>query len=387
MRLPDRPIKLFYQLLFQLFIFLLPTQLAYHFWPDWALIYGIRVDYLAPAIYLTDILLVIIFIFFLINHKFKSFPWWLIIFATINILTSLRWQVALIKWLKIGELILFAYLVAKEKRININSWIIKPLGISVIFFTCLAIVQIYLGHTVGGLFYFLGERSFNTGTPGISLFTIFNNTYLKAYSTFSHPNSMAGFLGVSLLLFILYKTNWLVKISSCVGIALTFSLGAIIGLVFRKIPSYFIFLLILMSLLMPAISLQLLNINYPENITNRFVLFVTSGEMFSSHFLFGVGLNNFIVGLSQITVNAKRIWLLQPVHNIFSLWITETGIIGLIILIYGLIKMSIRIDKKYLPIFVFIAVTGMVDHYWFTLQQNLLLLALVVGLSFRTSTR
>ncbi|MDP2860696.1 MAG: hypothetical protein Q8N98_03190, partial [bacterium] len=42
---------------FYLFLFFLPTQLGRHFWPEWAIINGIRVDYLSPTIFLTDILL------------------------------------------------------------------------------------------------------------------------------------------------------------------------------------------------------------------------------------------------------------------------------------------------------------------------------------------
>ena len=46
---------------FLLFILLLPTQTSLHFWPDFAYVFGIRVDYLAPAIYLTDIVLFVLF--------------------------------------------------------------------------------------------------------------------------------------------------------------------------------------------------------------------------------------------------------------------------------------------------------------------------------------
>ena len=43
--------------LFYLLLLLIPTQLGYHFWPDFAFVNGIRVDYLAPTIYLTDLLI------------------------------------------------------------------------------------------------------------------------------------------------------------------------------------------------------------------------------------------------------------------------------------------------------------------------------------------
>ena len=46
-------------LLLALIIFLMPTQLGLHFWPLSSLVYGIRVDYLAPTIYFLDILLIL----------------------------------------------------------------------------------------------------------------------------------------------------------------------------------------------------------------------------------------------------------------------------------------------------------------------------------------
>ncbi|KKS80681.1 MAG: hypothetical protein UV56_C0012G0001, partial [Candidatus Woesebacteria bacterium GW2011_GWC1_43_10b] len=42
--------------IFRVLLFLLPLQIGKHFWPDWSLVFGIRVDYLSPVIYLTDIL-------------------------------------------------------------------------------------------------------------------------------------------------------------------------------------------------------------------------------------------------------------------------------------------------------------------------------------------
>jgi len=382
-----RYVNLFYRLLFQIFIFLLPTQLAYHFWPDWALIQGIRVDYLAPTVYLTDILLIGLCVTYYAKNRISRLPWWLLIFGIVNILASLRWQIAVIKWLKVGEMALLINLISNDKFLNIKTWIIKPLTYSAIFFTLLASAQIALGHTVGGLFYWLGERTFNTQTPGISLLFFFDHTYLKAYSTFSHPNSMAGFLGVSLLLFLISKTKWAAKIISGLGIVLTFSLGAFLGLVGSKLPKYFVYVFAGISLLLPIFSPWLITLNFPQNIADRLTLFTASWQMFSKHILFGVGLNNFIVGLTQITVNSGRVWLLQPVHNIISLIVSETGVVGLGLVVYGVMKLYTKMNKKYLPIFMFIFITGMFDHYWLTLQQNLLLLAVVVGLSFRTTSR
>ena len=42
---------------FYLLIIFLPTQLGKHFWPDWTMVLGLRLDYLSPTLYLTDILI------------------------------------------------------------------------------------------------------------------------------------------------------------------------------------------------------------------------------------------------------------------------------------------------------------------------------------------
>ena len=55
-----------------LLIFLFPTQLALHFWPTEAFVFGIRVDFLAPAIYLSDLLVAMLLISWLVFNWSKA---------------------------------------------------------------------------------------------------------------------------------------------------------------------------------------------------------------------------------------------------------------------------------------------------------------------------
>ena len=50
--------KKIHRILFFLLLLLLPVQLGRHFWPEFALVFGIRIDYLSPTIYLTDLLVI-----------------------------------------------------------------------------------------------------------------------------------------------------------------------------------------------------------------------------------------------------------------------------------------------------------------------------------------
>ena len=98
-------------------------------------------------------------------------------------------------------------------------------------------------------------------------------------------------------------------------------------------------------------------------------------------------LNNFIVELPKTSMTPSVIWWLQPVHNIFLLVLAEGGLVGLLLfvtLFYKAFSSSLYLKRNYLTIaLIVIVVTGSVDHYWLTLQQNQLLFSIILGLSFR----
>ena len=195
---------------FQIFVFLIPSQLALHFWPKWAFVYGIRIDYLAPSIYFSDILILIIFFLwlmeFLLNSRSIKFiksslyliP--LLILAILNIGFATNYYLGIYKWLKFVELILLGIFIIQYKKFEIKKWIVQPLSFSVIFFVIIGLIQFVRRETIGGALYFLGERTFSVYTPGIALVELFGRQLMRTYSTFPHPNSLAGFMGISILL-------------------------------------------------------------------------------------------------------------------------------------------------------------------------------------------
>ena len=84
--------------------------------------------------------------------------------------------------------------------------------------------------------------------------------------------------------------------------------------------------------------------------------------------------------------NFGQVYWLQPVHNIVLLLMAETGLVGLtlfLILIIKLFRLLLATKNfKFLMVFGTIILTGLFDHYWLTLQQNLLLLGIITGVSF-----
>ncbi len=121
-----------------------------------------------------------------------------------------------------------------------------------------------------------------------------------------------------------------------------------------------------------------------ESIWRRIELAKAAWEMFKTSPIFGVGLGNFIPQLPKFLI-PKKLYFWQPVHNIFLLILAETGIIGLCLVVYVLWVVLKKLWQKKNPALLCsllaIIFTGFFDHYWLTLQQSQLLLALIIGLS------
>lgn len=407
-------------LFLKLIVFLLPFQFGKHFWPSWAFIKGIRVDYLSPTIYLTDFFIFIFvilsflsiyknerdIIFQLLRRKFFLFIF-IFSFIFLNILFSLELKIALLKWLRFFLFFLFGLSIYFFKG-DLLKIIYKPFLFSVFLISVIGIVQFLYQSSIGGPFYFLGERKFNLFTVGIAKKEIFGVDLLRPYSTFSHPNSLAGFLGASFLflIFVVQDKSFIKKMVlffSFVVIILTFSEGVFISLFIVFIYAFFLHFLkkeqvlfsnlILFSIL---IFLSLFLISFPyqnfkfleeyEEISLRFLLAKKAGSFLLLRPLFGVGFNNFILGVSNIAFLYGGVWFLQPVHNIFLLILSELGILGFLIFslfIFFFFK-KVSSKKNLSLVFLFILLTGFLDHYWLTLYQNNLLFFFFCSLALRS---
>jgi hypothetical protein len=391
-----------------LLLFLLPTQFAYHFWPGWSFVFGIRVDLLSPSIYLTDIL---VFMLVLLNleilKKFRKYFLAILVFALVNTYFSVSIPVSIYKWFKMFEFVFLAYYFSQQHILKISS-IVKTFFYSLITFSLIGILQFISRGTIGGILYYLGERSFNQSTPGIALVSLNGTDYLRSYSTFSHPNSLAGFLGAALL-FILLSGKLKRNVFNFFGISIilvcfvmSFSLSAYLGVFvvfsyylfsknrkcFGGIVNFSFLIFILCSLVLPILSPWILSL-FPgvgQNISQRLDLAFIAGQVIGDRFLTGSGIGTFILNIPIFKGIFTYSWLLQPVHNIFLLVLTEMGAFGLLVFVYLFVKtFNILIKNKRLYLLlplIFISFTGLFDHYTLTLQQNILLFSIFIGISF-----
>ena len=468
--------------LLALLILFLPTQLGKHFWPDFSVITGIRVDYLSPTLYTTDILIGILFLIWLVrvlvNPQYDSvevskyaasskeaglyakltnasqgswlpdgavqernkqaFPWMetiigisIITFLIINVFSADRLGLSLYYLLKLFEFSFLIYYLSKHIRLNFHLPIIALLtSISVFFQSFLAILQYLLQSSLNGWLYFLGERTFTGNTPGIANAAINGELLLRPYGTFSHPNVLAGYLLLGLLLiacFLIPRTKgfirvfgFLVLILGSIALMLTLSRVAIalfLGILLisfiywfikkRPKPTMGIGLLIIaaiadlvlfiggLAFLQTIVSRFSQTSFFEESFLQRTELIDSAIQIIQSNPILGVGLGHFIPTLAPLQEPLSLGLYMQPVHNIYLLAAAETGYVGLgiflfiIALTYRRLLFNISLTPLFRPMYLIltlllsiILLIGLFDHYFLTLQQGQLLFAFILGLSW-----
>ena len=394
---------------FYLTLLLLPTQLGRHFWPEWTLVLGRRIDYLSPTFYLTDLTIILMLMtwFFSLYRSRKGkklkikinlkifFLFVLCVFVMCNCLYSLSPFVSLYMWLKVLEFSLLAHYVIR----NPVSFTVLTniLCFPILYSSVIAIIQSCVQHSLGGPLWFIGERAFSVSTPGIAKinFCWFNGTFcrevLRPYATFPHPNVLAGFLAslVPLLVLTVLQKQTLGKkivmvsslIVSFIALLLTASRAAIIvgtgGLVITVLFSFkrsykkgavIASLLLIISVFMVTPYFQELTPG-SESVSVRKNLNNAAFTLSRDRPLVGTGLGTFIVALPQVD-GSRNLYFLQPVHNIYLLILSETGIFGLFLFLLVIFLNMKRpsFNGSHVP-FVILLILGLFDHYSMTLQQ------------------
>jgi hypothetical protein len=408
-------------------LLLIPTQLGRHFWLPESSIFGARIDYLSIILYATDIAWILWVINKLrikppalrapplmkggFNKIFTFQNFILLLFVVVNVIMAEAKWVAIYRWLRLFQWIITIYLVKIDKG-KIKNYLMKIIPIWIIGESFLGLLQIVNGGSLNGIWWWFGERSFVYGGIGIAQMNFLGENWIRAYGTFSHPNSMAGFL---LLSWWWWRKNggekkylenifrWIVNWSAVMGILVAGS---------RTVWGITIVLLIteqilkskteslkniigrtLMMLGVICLFLGIISVNYRisdfiggwdvNSWQKREMLMGAAIKMIRSSPLFGIGAGNFVKELPKFQ-SGSWFWL-QPVHNIFLLLWSEIGLLGIILLgVFLMTNNKFLISKKdirkYWWFGVIVVVTGLVDHYWVTLPQNSWLLAIFLGL-------
>lgn len=384
--------------LIYLFIFLLPTQFGKHFFFDFSYLSGIRIDYLAPTLYVTDIIVVILL---LLNVKtvIQTFSNKYFLLFTglflINILFSLSKPIAVYRSLKVLEIIVILIIIHKNKLSHKKILLALLLGSALQLL--LSSTQFIHKKSIQGIFYLFGERYIHLGMPDIAKASYNGIEILRPYGTFSHPNSLAGFYTLLYFFTLTYKPfekyfilRQLLLLVSSLLIFITFS-KIIIG-TYLILNLYFLVnkskayncLLCLVSRVVVLFTLGYIFFiaqGDPLSTTKRLNLLISSASIFMKSPIVGIGQGNYVIAQSVFPIPYSYHFL-QPVHNIFVLFLVESGLLITIPAAYILflwLKKRLTLTHYLFPLLVII-LTGLFDHYWLTLQQNALLIPTIFAL-------
>ena len=360
---------------------------------------------------------------------FSNYDWFLIVFfiiSAISIKNASNQALGFYQLIKLVEFSLLYFYVKSNLGAVFNLVTAFFVFLASGFFQAVLAILQYIRQTDMGL-RFLGETVLNPNLFNVATFLVNGEKIMRPYGTTPHPNVLAFFLFLSVFIFIFLYLYYLVgsgkseksnlitsKISLILyatllfGFFLTFSRIIIfvwlVGVISRfivinkKFPAFAkspamknlwvstaVILLFFLIIFWPQV-LARLDISTSEE---AFSLrgFYNKVSLYDKPF-FGVGLGNFVNWFKEINPGLASN-LYQPVHNIYLLIFSETGILGLAAFLLFLIflakdYLSIKFTRPFhyslFIIFLSLLFFGLFDHYPWTLQQGRIILFLTVGL-------
>jgi O-antigen ligase len=414
----NRPI---HELLFYVFLFLLPIQTRTLFKPETPYINWYFNYHLAFFFYLTDILLIACFVSWLMfdrpnpNILLKRLFWLILAFFSLILVTLFhvkRLDLGLYqasKWLEVLILVLYVSQISKTQlQFRIASWIIF---ISALIQSLIGLIQFHVQHSLK--LDLLGEYIAPFGTSGLATIQTSAGKLIRAYGTFPHPNILGAFLVLGLIcgLFLVSHGTKGHKIAISLGLFLI-SLGlfvsfsrlawlsgaiAILGFLTyfwikrEQVAGTAIMMICLVScatilVFAPKTLKARISDTNQASITDRTFFNQLGLDMTKRFPVLGVGVGNYVEALKDLFVLDP--WQYQPAHNIFIFIAAELGILGVSLFIMILFEIfSVFKNIVWEPLTFSLAVLGILfllmsqfDHYFVTIQQGRLMFFIVLGL-------
>ncbi|MEI6222311.1 MAG: O-antigen ligase family protein [bacterium] len=424
--------------LLALFFFVLPLQTRLRFATEQVKLFGIGNNYGFWELYLSDVVLlvlvgVVLYERLRLQKTVPTKKWcrllllfstFFLVTASLSITQGLYPLMGMYRWIKCFEMVLVMLFFSSVGWNYFNKELLLGAIISAATLqSVLAIVQSLLQRSP--LFWLLrivGQPRLHLYEDGISYIMLFGQRWIRAYGTFSHPNVLGAYL-----IFVLPLLWFAVKeyapyrrlfstalIINLLALLLSFSRIAWMGAagffllllwryrsdervqrVARKKNAWLLFLAVI-ALAIPLMVFRFASLfsSNAVSITERWSLNLAALSMIEHHPWLGVGIGNFVGVLRDYDVWGLTSKHLQPVHNIFLLVGAEIGLLGLVVFIallglsfYTVIR-QLRNNRVPFPALshyllyclILIVVLGQVDHYFWDIQQMVLVFAVVLGL-------
>ncbi len=302
-------------------------------------------------------------------------PLWLFFFF--NLLTSPFPNSTLIYLFHFSLYSLTAKILVNQYRHRLSL----PLVFSLTFQFLLGLIQVF--RSKAGTFYWLGERNLSLSTLGVAKTSFFNFFTLRAYGTFSHPNALAGWSILVLIVLFSFSSRRLVRLTS-----LVLTLG-ILGITQSRLAlfAFLVWFLITNPLnfrppkfwltpIFTCLFFWQLSSFRPLAIQQRLGLILTSFKLSLRWPWFGTGLGSSLAAYTKIF--PPQLYL-QPDHNSLTLFLSQTGLFGLFSLYFLFRSFISRYQLKphfFLSFFLPSLSLLLFDHYLLTSSQGLFIINL-----------
>lgn len=411
-----------------LLIFTVPTNLFLSFSSGSEYVHGLRVDYLIPKLYLSDLVVIAILVsclfFFrpaigrvLSRAAMTPKKYLVLVFVLIAVFFARQFftevpLISVVAFFRLIVMVLLTLFISKLSKYLEKSWLLIAVAATVLFQSLVALFQWFTQTSVYG-YALLGEP--NISHPlGLAKTMWWGSEAILPYGTTAHPNVLGGFLAVYLTALLYITSNYKLKawhqtfvlVAFVIGLGtllLTHSVSALlalgIGIIIicakrslSYVKAWQFFGIFAVGTIITGILLALSVVTFQStdiSTVRRFYLFLAGTVIFVQHAVLGIGLSQFTLFLDQALSNEKAIVpFLQPVHNTLVLLMAEVGILGLAAIV-GVKKLlqSLNLARRsdqtlgwfapIIPVLFFIFLPlAMVDHYLFTVQTGLLLVAI-----------
>lgn len=406
----------FSEIIFFMWVFLLPWQTRWI--AKQGILNGAPWEYGTLSVYATELLLML---FLGINvlrskkddaqnndRKIRGVLFLLLFSAWVSFFASGKIRSSLGAFIHLAEGILLCFALMRSK-INVRT-ASTIFVIAMVMQAMFGISQFLTQQTFSSKW--LGIASHEAGIAGASVVEAGSMRYIRAYGTMPHPNILAGYLVIALVLAAwLYQSSnnpkWKYIYSVSFVIMLTalfftfsraawFALG-IVGIValYRRVRNgnrsllklvcaIFFYLIFLSILYWPLIATRVTAQGRLEtqSTSERLASIKQAGILGSHHAFRGVGIGNYTLAVFNEVDSKQNGWSYQPVHNTFLLIFTELGIFGLFIFIALIYVMRASSPMLLIPILLLM----FFDHFLWSLYPGVMLFWLVIGMGYKLKT-
>ncbi|MBI5421038.1 MAG: O-antigen ligase family protein [Parcubacteria group bacterium] len=297
--------------------------------------------------------------------------------------------------------------------------IFRAILVGVALQTCVGLLQFKLQKSIG-ISYF-GESLFGISIPGTATFYFGVQKLVRVPGTFLHPNIFGAFLFMGSLLtlyfflrskktisvfgwsLLYYATNLLLLLtfsrSSITTIAMLTVIYSLVAnrkhhLEIARVAVVWVFVLFTLWGMFGNVLKARFENSFNELSYKHRVIYNEIGvQVVKERPLLGVGIGNFtdyafrgkLYQARELTIS----YLYQPIHNLYLLIAAEIGVIGLfaflsfLVLLLGTRMREIMRDEKTLALSCIIGgflILGLADHYFWDLEQGIIMFWSVLGL-------